>query len=287
MDESPFIFEVTEANYDQLVLEKSREVPVLVDFWAEWCGPCQMQLPILQKLADGYQGKFVIAKIDTDRERGLASSHGIRSIPTMKLFVDGEVVEDILGAQTESTLRMLLERYIARDSDKVRDAAWQAYEQGNADQAMSMLQVAAADDPDNHRLLLDYARIAMATGHLREAETTLASLPFDVRQEPETQALMSLLDFARIVDGAPESEALEKAIAADPDDHQARYQLAARWILEDRHEQALEMLLDLLRRDRSFGDDAARKGMLSVFTLLGDQHPLVSRYRSKMFNALH
>ncbi|MEJ2687058.1 MAG: thioredoxin domain-containing protein, partial [Gammaproteobacteria bacterium] len=95
MDESPFIFEVTEANYDALVLEKSREVPVLVDFWAEWCGPCQMQMPVLKKLAEAYQGKFVIAKIDTDRERALAASHGIRSIPTMKLFVDGEIVEEI------------------------------------------------------------------------------------------------------------------------------------------------------------------------------------------------
>ncbi|HKJ08284.1 MAG TPA: thioredoxin, partial [Gammaproteobacteria bacterium] len=142
MDESPFIFEVTEANYDALVLEKSREVPVLVDFWAEWCGPCQMQMPVLKKLAEAYQGKFVIAKIDTDRERALAASHGIRSIPTMKLFVDGEIVEEILGAQTETDLRLLLERYIPRESDQVRQAAWQAYEQGNADQAMSMLQVA-------------------------------------------------------------------------------------------------------------------------------------------------
>jgi len=287
MDESPFIFEVTEANYDALVLEKSREVPVLVDFWAEWCGPCQMQMPVLKKLAEAYQGKFVIAKIDTDRERALAASHGIRSIPTMKLFVDGEIVEEILGAQTETDLRLLLERYIPRESDQVRQAAWQAYEQGNADQAMSMLQVAGADDPANHRVLLDYARIATATGHLHEAEATLASLSFDVRQEPEAKALASLLEFAHAVEGAPQSEALESAIAANPDDAEARFRLAARRVLEDRHEEALELLLELLRRDRSYGDDAARKSMLSLFALLGDQHPLVSRYRSKMFNALH
>ncbi|MEJ2688126.1 MAG: tetratricopeptide repeat protein, partial [Gammaproteobacteria bacterium] len=230
---------------------------------------------------------FVIAKIDTDRDRALAASHGIRSIPTMKLFVDGEIVEEILGAQTETDLRLLLERYIPRESDQVRQAAWQAYEQGNTDQAMSMLQVAAADDPDNNRVLLDYARIATATGHLREAEATLASLPFDMRQEPEAKALASLLEFAHAVEGAPQSEALESTIAANPDDAEARFRLAARRVLEDRHEEALELLLELLRRDRSYGDDAARKSMLSLFALLGDQHPLVSRYRSKMFNALH
>lgn len=287
MNESPFIFDVTESNYDELVLGKSKEVPVLVDFWAQWCGPCQMQMPILQKLADHYGGKFVIAKIDTDRQSALASSHGIRSIPTMKLFVNGEIVEEILGAQTETALRTLLERYIPRDSDKVRDAAWQAYEQGNADQAMAMLQIAAADDPDNHRLLLDYARIAVQTGYLREAEATLASLPFDIRQESEAKALAGLLEFAHIADGAPQSEALEAALDSSPDDHQARYQLAARRVLEEHHEHALELLLELLRRDRSYGDDAARKSMLAIFDLLGDQHPLVARYRSKMFNALH
>src|SRR3990167_9470764 len=120
MTESANVFEVSQGTFREDVLERSRQVPVLVDFWAAWCGPCQMQLPILLKLAEEYQGKFLLAKLDTERERELTKAFQIRSIPTMKLFKNGEIVEDILGAQTETTLREMLARHIPRESDSRR-----------------------------------------------------------------------------------------------------------------------------------------------------------------------
>lgn len=288
MAESRFVYDVTQANYQQLVIENSRHVPVLVDFWADWCGPCKMQLPVLLKLAEEYQGKFLLAKIDTDAERGLANLHNIRSIPTMKLFRDGAVVEEILGAQTESTLRTLLDKHVTRESDTVREQAARLAAAGDTDAALALLRKAAADDPDNPRAQLDYVRTALEAGLVSEAEQALESMPRDIRDSVEMRRYAALLDFAkRSGGGTPEGAQLEQRIAQNGDDLEARDLLAARLALAGDAEGALEQYLEILRRDRRYGDDAGRKGLLAVFELLGNGGPLVNRYRSQMFNLLH
>lgn len=287
MAESRFVYDVTQASYQQLVIENSRHVPVLVDFWADWCGPCKMQLPVLLKLATEYQGKFLLAKIDTDNERGLANLHNIRSIPTMKLFRDGEVVEEILGAQTESTLRTLLDKYVARASDTVREQAAQLTAVGDIDAALALLREAAANDPDNPRAQLDYVRTAMEAGLVMEAEQALENMPRDIRDSAELRRYAALLDFAKRIGGAPDRGALEQRIAQNADDLESRDQLAARLALAGDAEGALEQYLEILRRDRRYRDDAGRKGLLAVFELLGNSGPLVNRFRTQMFNLLH
>ncbi len=137
MNDSPHILTVTLENYPQQVLETSHRVPVLLDFWAEWCGPCQMQMPLLLKLVEEYQGRFLLAKVDTDKQRELAQQHGIRSIPTIKMVRNGEVVEEIPGAQLEASLREILNRHVGRESDSGREAARQAYAAGDVDGAPS------------------------------------------------------------------------------------------------------------------------------------------------------
>jgi putative thioredoxin len=287
MAASPYVFEVTQADYQQAVIENSRTVPVLVDFWADWCGPCKMQLPVLLKLAEEYQGKFLLAKIDTDAERGLANLHNIRSIPTMKLFRNGEVVEEILGAQTESTLRMLLDKHVPRASDNLREQALALAAAGDTDAALNILREAALKDPDNPRAQMDYLRIAMEAGRMDEAAQALESMPRDIRDSAEIRRLAALLDFARRIAGAPDRATLEQRIAHNADDVEARDLLAARLALGGDAEGALEQYLEILRRDRRYGDDAGRKGLLAMFELLGNQGPLVSRYRAQMFTALH
>ena len=287
MADSPFVFEVTEQSFEQLVVETSHRVPVLVDFWAEWCGPCQMQLPVLLKLADEQQGKFLLAKVNTDVERGLATRFGIRSIPTMKLFRDGKVAQDILGAQTESVLRALLDRYIERASDRMREEALQAERAGQPEQALALLRSARVEDPENPRLKLDLARIAIRQGLFDEARQSLDALPPEARDEQDARRLMALLEIARSTAGDTTLSDLERRIAANPDDLDARLQLGGGYALEENYAAAMDQYLEILRRDRAFKDDAGRNGMLAVFDLLGNTGELVSRYRKLMFNVLH
>lgn len=287
MAESRFVYAVTQSTYPQLVLENSRQVPVLVDFWADWCGPCKMQLPVLLKLAEEYQGKFLLAKIDTDAERGLANQHNIRSIPTMKLFVDGVVVEEILGAQTESTLRALLDKYVARASDTIREQALQLAAAGDVDAALTLLRSAAQADPDNPRVHVDSLRLAMEAGRVDAAQQVLTDMPRDLRDSAEVRRYAALLSFAARLDGAPDRAELERRVSDAADDLQAREWLAARLALDGDTEGALDQYLEILRRDRRYGDDAGRKGLLAVFEVLGNGGPLVNRYRSQMFTLLH
>lgn len=287
MSASPYIFDVTEADFGAKVLENSYKAPVLVDFWATWCGPCKMLMPLLARLADEYQGKFLLAKVNTDEQRTLAMQFNIRSIPMVKLFKNGQVVDEMLGAQPESAIRALIEHHMVRESDSLRARAEAAYRAGDVTQTLALLEQAAQLDPDNHRVRLDLARVLLEQDALDQAENILNGLPREVRDEPEASALLGRLEFARIAAGAPDMAMLEKTVAAQPSNSEARYQLSARKVLQGDYEGALDQLLAILQRDRGFRDEAARKGMVAVFNLLGGKGELVTRYRNRMFNALH
>jgi putative thioredoxin len=286
MNDSPYIHNVTQDTFRPLVIEASRTAPVLVDFWADWCGPCHMQMPVLVKLVGEYAGKFLLAKVNTDTERRLAQEHGIRSLPTMRLYKNGRVVEEILGAQTESTLRALLDANIERASDTLRLAALAAHREGRTEEALAMLRKAQESDPENTRVQFDLVGVYLDAGRLTVAEALLESLPWAVREEPEAHRLRALLDFSRIAqDAAPVAE-LEQQIRERPGDSQARYRLAACYVLAGKMQAAMDELLSIIRNDRAFGDDAARKGLLAVFELLGDEDELVTTDRRKLSMAM-
>ncbi|UCC55374.1 MAG: thioredoxin [Gammaproteobacteria bacterium] len=281
------IYDVSDETFHAAVVKRSHQVPVLVDYWAEWCGPCQMQMPVLKKLIAEHDGQVLLAKVNTDEQRALAREHGIRSLPTMRLYKDGVVVEEILGAQTEATLRVLLDRHMARASDQLRAAALETRRQGNATEALQLLREARDSDPDNYRILLDCAEIELELGDINAAAATLEALPRDIREEAEAIRLHALLGFARIVENAPATEDLEDRIGRQPDDLQARHQLASRYVLADRPEPALRELLYILQHDRNYGQDAGRKGLLAVFDMLGNEGDLVSEYRRKLVNSIY
>jgi putative thioredoxin len=286
MAASPYVVNVTAENFQQVVLEGSHERPVLVDFWAEWCAPCRMLGPLLDHIAAGLQGKLLVAKVNTEEQQSLAMQFGIRSLPTVQLFRDGQVVDEFMGALPESEIRAFLERHIPRESDTLLSRADALLARGDADGAAALLSVARADDPDNPRIGIAEARLLAVKGDFDAAEQTLNALPLDAQDLPEIKTLRARIGFDRAAGGSPDPAVLTARLARNPDDSAARYQLASHKILNEDYAGALEELLILLRRDRQYGDDAARKAMVQVFDLLGGSGDLVTRYRAKMTSAL-
>ncbi|MGD8907723.1 MAG: thioredoxin [Chromatiales bacterium] len=287
MADSSFIYDVTVENFQQVVLQTSMSRPVLVDFWAEWCNPCKALMPTLAKLADEYQGKFILAKVNTEEQQQLAAHFGIRSIPCVKLFLKGEMADEFMGALPEAEVRSFIDKYIPRQSDAILAEAEQRLLQGDADGAGALIQQAAQMDPASPRVMLSNARYLATVGRLEEAEQQINALPDEEKNNPEVAAMLARMQFDRSSAGTPPLEALEQRLQANPADSEALHQLASHKIMQNDLEGALELLLTLMQKDRDYGDDVARKDMLRIFDMLGGQGDLVKRYRNRMFNILH
>jgi putative thioredoxin len=286
MSESPYVIDVTAENFQAVILEGSMAQPVLVDFWAEWCQPCKTLMPMLAKLADEYQGAFLLAKINTEEQQELAGQFQIRSIPACKLFVNGQMADEFTGALPEEELRAFLDKHISRESDNLVEQAQQLLQQGDADAAADLIAQALKDDPDNSRTIIAFAQLKASIGESDAAQQALDSLPEDAQKKPEVAAMRAQIVFDEVTSNAPPLEELEKIVAADAGNSEARYQLAAQLVMQNQLEAALDQLLILLQKDRNYGEDAARKAMIQVFDILGD-HPITAKYRSRMFGMLH
>lgn len=287
MSEATYVADADAASFQSRVIDASHRVPVLVDFWAAWCGPCRALAPILEKLAHEFQGRFLVVKIDTDQEQEVARRFGIRSLPTVKLFKAGAVVDEFLGAQAESQVRALLERHVARESDDARVEAAQLRGAGQSAQARELLEQAYAADPGNHRIVPDLLNVLVELNELEAARNTLSSVPANVGAEVEVQKAAARLSFAEIAAAGPTPEALTRAIDENSRDCNARYQLGATHMVRAEYEAALEQFIEIVRIDRRFRDDAGRKALLSAFELIGSDDPLVNCYRARMSSLLY
>lgn len=277
--QNQYIFNVTTANFAEQVLTKSHQYPVLVDFWAAWCQPCQMLMPILQQLAEAYQGELWLAKINTDEECVLATQYQVRSLPALKLFRHGKVVAEWVGVQPAAAIRTAIERHIVRESDLLLEQAHAAQAAGQQEQSLNLLRRARNLDPENHRVSLALATALFAQGEGVAAKHIIKALSLEVREEDLACGLLAQIEFAVIVQDAPDETALEKRITADPNDSEARYLFGIRKALSHNYDSALEQFIELLKRDRNYKDTAARKELLAVFSMLGSSHELVVRYR--------
>ena len=286
MAASPYITDVTENTFDHAVLTRSREAPVLVDFWAAWCGPCRSLMPLLAKLAEEYQGRFFLAKVNSDEQQGLAARFGVRSLPTVKLFKNGAEVAQFVGAQPERTIRELLDTHIDRPSDAVLHAALGQEAAGDREGAIARLQAAHEGDPANDRLTAHLGRLLCEQGRIADGEAVLKGLSARALGDAEIAALLARLEFVRMAADAPPLAELERTVGAHPADMQARLALGARYLLAGRHEEALDQWLTIVRTDRRFGDDAGRRALLAAFTLLGGKGDLVRRYRGLLAAAI-
>ena len=284
---SPHVFDATADNFEAQVLDRSLQVPVLVDFWAEWCGPCKTLGPVLEKLAADYNGAFVLAKIDVDREQQLAGAFQIRSIPTVILVKDGQPVDGFPGAMPEGQLREFLAGHGIVPADAPADAAPADAPAPPPDPHAEVQRLRGDSEaaPDDDGLKLDLAVALLATGVTEESGRLLDALPANLATDDRALRARAALAFAAVLRDAPQAPALEAAIAADPGDLRARHLLGARHMVAGRHEAALEEFMEMLRRDRGFDDGLPRKALIEAFRVIEDG-ALVSRYRRQMSSLL-
>jgi putative thioredoxin len=274
-------------NFQNLVLENSMNKPVLVDFWADWCQPCQTIMPMLAKLAEEYAGKFELAKVNADAEQELAAHFGIKSLPTMKLFFKGQIVDERMGAVPESDIREMLDKHIVSESDQLIQAATMAYQQGHTEQALEMLNQALARDPDNAELKISIAQMVHAQGDSTSALTLLDSLDEDGNKLDPAVKLRAEINLAAQLADLPALDEIEQRLSQNPADLEALLQKSRHLVARGDYDDAMECLLTIMRNDRSFEDDAGRTGLLEIFDLLGGEHPSVQKYRRKLFTLLH
>ncbi len=289
MSQTPYIFDVTSANFEQLVLENSFHKPVLVDFWAEWCAPCKALMPLLAKITEEYQGELVLAKVNCDIEQDVVARFGVRSLPTVVLFKDGQPVDGFAGAQPESAIRAMLEPHVqapaAPEADSL-ETAQALFAEGRIGEAEDLLKQVLAEDNENAVALILYARCLAERGELGEAELVLDAVKGDEHKQALAGA-RAQLTFLRQANDLPEVADLKSRLAQNAEDDEAAYQLAIQQLARQQHEAALDGLLKLFVRNRGYADGLPHKTLLQVFDLLGSDHPLVTTYRRKLYQALY
>jgi putative thioredoxin len=284
---SAFATDVTDADFDQAVIRASKQAPVLVDFWAPWCGPCRALTPVLDKLAGEYQGKFLLAKVNSDENPALARRFSIRSIPNVKAFVDGELVDEFLGALPESAVREFIDGLLPTPGELLRREALAKAEGGDKQQALELLAAAARLEPNNDAAHADRIALLLDLGRVEEAREAASQLSPLAAQDRRISRILARLQFADGGEDQADTASLEAKVQSNPDDLAARLGLAKLYVNQQQYEPALEQLLEITRRNRKFGDDIGRKTMLALFDLIGGQHELASRYRRLLAGALH
>jgi putative thioredoxin len=279
--------DVTTATFQQEVIEASKATPVIVDFWAPWCGPCRVLKPILEKLAAEYAGKFKLAKVNSDENQELAATYGIRSIPDVMAFKDGEPVSHFLGAVPESQVRAFIERLIPTPSELERTRAADLRKAGDPAGAIVALRNALALDPANDPARLDLAELLIEQKQIDEAGRLLDAVKPDLDHDRRVETLRAALAFARTAGSGVDEKELQAKLAANPADHETRFALASLYAGAKRYPDALDALLEIVRRERNWKDGEGRRLILAIFNLAGDQPDLVSEYRRKLASALN
>jgi putative thioredoxin len=268
------VFDVTEQTFERDVIARSREVPVVVDFWAPWCGPCRSLGPTLERLAAEAKGAWVLAKLNTDANQRLAQMFGIQSIPAVKAIKDGKIVDQFVGALPEGQVRAWLKRFVGEPGDDMVAMA-QALEASDPQEAAARYRLILGEQPDNATALFNLGRLLLMQGEA-EGVAALKQVPTASPLFARAQALVPLAEFFALAGSAP----------VDGGGSRARYIGAARSARAGDMRAALDDLLAIVMHDRAFGDDAARKTMLGLLAALGDDHPLTGEYRRKLANAL-
>ncbi len=284
-----FVFEAGEANFETDVLQASLQTPILVDFWATWCGPCKTLGPILEKLAGEYAGAFKLAKVDCDKEQQLAGMFGVRSIPTVVLIKEGRITDAFSGALPESQVREFLKRHGVEPAARI-EAPESGEEQASApvetpQAAIARLQKALATNPDDDDLKLDLALARARTGDIADAQKTLDGLPVKLAEDDRAKALAALLAMHGSLAEIPPAQELAARLEKDPKDFAAQDGLGVRKLLDGDAAGAMEHWLAILAANRGWNDGLARRRLINAFRIIDDE-ALVSSTRRRMSSLL-
>lgn len=291
MAQSPHIFEVTETNFEQEVLLASQHTPILLDFWAAWCGPCRQLMPTLEKLADEFGGAFRLGKVDTDQQMQVAAAFGIRSLPTVVLMRNGQVADHFMGAQPERAVRELLARNKIIAGEAPTPAAMpapaenpRAAAEADVDARIAALKATLAEKPEQEETAIELAELLVRVGEKDAATALLDGLKTQAESDG-ARRVRALLGFVRMLENAPDPDSLQQRVARNPADLEALHLLGVYLILAGQDQAALDHFLTVMRLDRKYGEDLGRKSLIDAFRLVTDAD-LVGDYRRRMSSLL-
>ncbi len=280
---SAFIIDVTSANFADAVLSNSHKGPVMVNYWAENAGPCLRLWPVLEKLANDYGGQFLLANIDTNKEKQLAHDCGVNSVPTVKLYINGEVIDQIHGYDSPDSFKKMLDKYLARESDKDLAAAVAKYQAGNKEEAFEQLNKLIFVDPENSRIQLTFAKLLMKEEAYEQAYQLLEKTPLKSESE-EAVVLMSNALFLATVQDAVEPDELLMLLEDKPEDLTLLFQSCSQKMMQSNFTEAMDTLLQIIKIDYAWRDGIASLCMRGLFIMLGKDNPDVIKYRQKLID---
>ncbi|WP_346839348.1 thioredoxin [Microbulbifer sp. SAOS-129_SWC] len=281
-----YIVDVTAENAQQVLIEESMKRPVVVDFWADWCEPCKQLMPVLEKLAGEYAGQFLLAKVNADTEQMLAGQLGVRSLPTVMVLKDGQPVDGFAGAQPEKQIREMLDKYLPKPWDQKLEQGKALVAEGKLDEALPLLRQAYTESGEQPDFAKQLAAVLLEQNRVQEAETVLGKILL-ADQDSDYQQLMSQLELKQQAADSPEIQALQQAVEQNPDDYKSAMELAVQYSQNHRHQEALDLLLNILRNDLNFADGAAKQAYLDMVKSLGAGDPLATQYQRKLMTLLY
>jgi putative thioredoxin len=281
-----YIVNIDETNAAALLIEESNNRPVVVDFWADWCEPCKVLMPMLEKIANEYQGAFLLAKVNADEQQMISQQFGVKSLPTVMVIQNGQPIDGFTGAQPEAQVRQMLEKYLPKPWDALLQKAQEAMEQGDFQEALPLLRQAWEESGKSHDITIAYTHCLIECMRLDEAQTVLDGIRM-ADQDAAYEQVCAQLEIKREAAKSPEIDALEAQLAANPDDLDVRHQLGVQCTNGGLHGEALEHFVTILSQDIDHGDGATKKLLLDTIKSLGKGDPLAVEYQRKLYSLLH
>ncbi len=280
------IVNIDETNAAQLLIEESNNRPVVVDFWADWCEPCKVLMPLLEKIANEYAGAFLLAKVNADEQQAITQQFGVRSLPTVMVIQNGQPVDGFTGAQSEAEVHAMLEKYLPKPWDALLMQAQEFLQAEDFTAALVPLRQAWDESGNQYEITVTYVHALIESLRLDEAEKILADIRLADRDAAYEQ-LIAQLEIKREAAKSPEIEALEAKLADDPDNLDVRHQLAVQYTNSGLFKEAMEHLLGVLQKDLNHADGATKKALLDTIVSLGKGDPLAVEFQRKLYSLLH